>query len=282
MGTRAQGHSQPTFSRWSSLFVCFGALLLCSGAAAAPRPPVVGNISDAHPSQIEIKKKGSDGVPTPVKVGADVEEGAVVSIEDWCGSHASGYVKVNTKSGPVVLYCGITPHACTFTRDGVPVPRVGGRYNPPTVPTITSQLKGTVDQLRETNRRVAEARSRRDQSAGVQVSSVSDSASPTKSVTSQEQIPHATPSLQVATTAEVTRQAELEVWTHELRSARLCADLRHQRNMLYHAYGYCFKDPAVVAYFGNQGCTHVNEDDLPAPAQEPRRMITTAEAMYCK
>src|SRR5690349_15037948 len=36
--------------------------------------------------------------------------------------------------------------------------------------------------------------------------------------------------------------------------AGICDDLWVQRNSIYKAYGYCFKTPKAINYFGNAGC----------------------------
>jgi hypothetical protein len=45
--------------------------------------------------------------------------------------------------------------------------------------------------------------------------------------------------------------------------ADICFDLWVQRNSIYKAYGYCFKTPKAIAYFGNAGCMYDNEGDIP-------------------
>jgi hypothetical protein len=45
--------------------------------------------------------------------------------------------------------------------------------------------------------------------------------------------------------------------------ADVCFDLWVQRNSIYKAYGYCFKTPKAINYFGNAGCTYDYEGDIP-------------------
>ena len=45
--------------------------------------------------------------------------------------------------------------------------------------------------------------------------------------------------------------------------ADVCFDLWVQRNSIYKAYGYCFKTPRAIAYFGNAGCIYDNEGAIP-------------------
>lgn len=51
--------------------------------------------------------------------------------------------------------------------------------------------------------------------------------------------------------------------------ADICFDLWVQRNSIYKAYGYCFKTPKAIAYFGNEGCIYKNEASVPmSPADK--------------
>jgi hypothetical protein len=45
--------------------------------------------------------------------------------------------------------------------------------------------------------------------------------------------------------------------------ADVCFDLWVQRNSIYKAYGYCFKTPRAISYFGNAGCQYDYEGDIP-------------------
>ncbi len=45
--------------------------------------------------------------------------------------------------------------------------------------------------------------------------------------------------------------------------AGICNDLWVQRNSIYKEYGYCFKTPKAIGYFGNAGCQYDNEGDIP-------------------
>jgi YARHG domain-containing protein len=45
--------------------------------------------------------------------------------------------------------------------------------------------------------------------------------------------------------------------------ANVCDDLWVQRNSIYKEYGYCFKTPRAIGYFGNAGCQYDNEGDIP-------------------
>ena len=45
--------------------------------------------------------------------------------------------------------------------------------------------------------------------------------------------------------------------------ADICDDLWVQRNSIYKAYGYCFKTPKAIGYFGNAGCQYDNEGAIP-------------------
>ena len=53
--------------------------------------------------------------------------------------------------------------------------------------------------------------------------------------------------------------------------ADICYDLWVQRNSIYKEYGYCFKTPRAISYFGNAGCQYDNEGDIPLSGrrQEP-------------
>ncbi len=43
---------------------------------------------------------------------------------------------------------------------------------------------------------------------------------------------------------------------------RVCHRLWVERNQIYKDYGYCFKTPEAIRYFGNRGCRYEYEADL--------------------
>ena len=45
--------------------------------------------------------------------------------------------------------------------------------------------------------------------------------------------------------------------------ADICHDLWVQRNSIYKEYGYCFKTPKAIGYFGNAGCQYDSEGAIP-------------------
>jgi hypothetical protein len=47
--------------------------------------------------------------------------------------------------------------------------------------------------------------------------------------------------------------------------AQSCQELWLERNSYYKQYGYCFKTPRAIAYFGNAGCTYDDEGRVPLP-----------------
>ena len=47
-----------------------------------------------------------------------------------------------------------------------------------------------------------------------------------------------------------------------------CQQLWVARNALYKARGYCFKTQRAISYFGNGGCIHQNEGDVPFSGAE--------------
>ncbi len=55
--------------------------------------------------------------------------------------------------------------------------------------------------------------------------------------------------------------------------ADTCFDLWVARNSIYKAYGYCFKTPKAIAYFGNAGCTYDNEGDIPMSRADRNRVL---------
>ena len=54
--------------------------------------------------------------------------------------------------------------------------------------------------------------------------------------------------------------------------AGVCQDLWVERNSIYKAYGYCFKTPRAIDYFGNAGCHYDYEADIPLSGRD-RAMI---------
>lgn len=42
-----------------------------------------------------------------------------------------------------------------------------------------------------------------------------------------------------------------------------CFDLWEMRNSIYKSGGYCFKQPKAIKHFGNAGCQHDEEGDVP-------------------
>jgi hypothetical protein len=55
--------------------------------------------------------------------------------------------------------------------------------------------------------------------------------------------------------------------------AGICDDLWVQRNSIYKAYGYCFKTPKAIAYFGNAGCQYDYEGDIPFSYADKSRVL---------
>ena len=47
-----------------------------------------------------------------------------------------------------------------------------------------------------------------------------------------------------------------------------CGNLSYQRNAIYKAAGYCFKDPAQISRFGNAGCRYDDQADVPLSARD--------------
>jgi hypothetical protein len=52
-----------------------------------------------------------------------------------------------------------------------------------------------------------------------------------------------------------------------------CFDLWVQRNSIYKAYGYCFKTPKAIDYFGNAGCQYDYEGDIPFSHADKARVL---------
>ena len=55
--------------------------------------------------------------------------------------------------------------------------------------------------------------------------------------------------------------------------ADVCFDLWVARNSIYKAYGYCFKTPKGISYFGNAGCMYDNEGDIPMSRADRNRVL---------
>lgn len=55
--------------------------------------------------------------------------------------------------------------------------------------------------------------------------------------------------------------------------ADACFDLWVARNSIYKAYGYCFKTPKAIAYFGNAGCMYDSEGDIPMSRADRNRVL---------
>jgi hypothetical protein len=64
-----------------------------------------------------------------------------------------------------------------------------------------------------------------------------------------------------------------------------CQQLWVARNSIYKARGYCFKTPRAISYFGNGGCIHQNEGDVPFSAAERAQIAqirSQERAMGCQ
>ena len=55
-----------------------------------------------------------------------------------------------------------------------------------------------------------------------------------------------------------------------------CGQLRHQRNSIFKAGGYCFRTPRGTTSFGNAGCKYQNIFDVPL-SHEDRRLVTAIQ-----
>ncbi|MGU3360350.1 YARHG domain-containing protein [Methylobacterium sp. M6A4_1b] len=51
-------------------------------------------------------------------------------------------------------------------------------------------------------------------------------------------------------------------------AASSCEELWTERNAIFKAAGYCFRTPQAIRAFGNAGCQHDNEADVPLSARE--------------
>ena len=54
--------------------------------------------------------------------------------------------------------------------------------------------------------------------------------------------------------------------------AATCQQLWVERNSIYKSAGYCFKTPRAIARFGNAGCLHDSEGDVPLSAAQRRHI----------
>jgi hypothetical protein len=66
--------------------------------------------------------------------------------------------------------------------------------------------------------------------------------------------------------------------------ADVCFDLWVERNSIYKAYGYCFKTPKAINYFGNAGCQYDYEGDIPFSRADKARVLsikTQERALGC-
>jgi YARHG domain-containing protein len=54
--------------------------------------------------------------------------------------------------------------------------------------------------------------------------------------------------------------------------AATCQQLWVERNSIYKSGGYCFKTPRAIAHFGNAGCLHDSEGDVPLSAAQRRHI----------
>jgi hypothetical protein len=64
-----------------------------------------------------------------------------------------------------------------------------------------------------------------------------------------------------------------------------CDQLWVARNSIYKARGYCFKTQRAIAYFGNLGCIHQNEDAIPfTPAERAQiaQYVQQEQALGCQ
>ena len=61
-----------------------------------------------------------------------------------------------------------------------------------------------------------------------------------------------------------------------------CDQLWHQRNSIFKAAGYCFKTPRAIRAFGNAGCIHDNEQELPLSDRDRQTINTMQQAERIK
>jgi YARHG domain len=52
----------------------------------------------------------------------------------------------------------------------------------------------------------------------------------------------------------------------------ICHRLWVERNSIYADYGYCFKTPEAIRYFGNRGCRYEYEGDIPMSRRDRARI----------
>ena len=55
--------------------------------------------------------------------------------------------------------------------------------------------------------------------------------------------------------------------------ADVCFDLWVERNSIYKAYGYCFKTPKAINYFGNAGCEYDSEGAIPMSRADKQNVL---------
>ena len=55
--------------------------------------------------------------------------------------------------------------------------------------------------------------------------------------------------------------------------ADVCFDLWVERNSIYKAYGYCFKTPKAISYFGNAGCQYDSEGAIPMSGADKQTVL---------
>ena len=69
------------------------------------------------------------------------------------------------------------------------------------------------------------------------------------------------------------------------RAQGYCSDLWYARNSIYKAAGYCFRTARGIRTFGNAGCLHDSEYDLPLSASqraEINRIVQAERAQGCR
>lgn len=65
---------------------------------------------------------------------------------------------------------------------------------------------------------------------------------------------------------------------HIIRVQDACDSLWTERNAIYKAAGYCFRTQRAIARFGNAGCQHDNEADVPMSHAERQRIAAIRAA----
>jgi YARHG domain len=63
------------------------------------------------------------------------------------------------------------------------------------------------------------------------------------------------------------------LWGLAPARADVCFDLWVERNSIYKEYGYCFKTPKAINYFGNAGCQDDYESDIPFSLADKGRVL---------